>query len=90
MKFSEHLKFSVLGFSPKRVAYSAVVLGFLTIPLQFADDWRISAAAFWFTASLILVSNLLCLMLPPSTPKRLYPVVWLVIALIAHMLLSHI
>ena len=90
MKTTEHPKFSILGFSPRRVAYSAVVLGFLTIPLQFTDDWRIGAAAFWFTVSLILFSGLLCLMLPRSTPKRFYPVVWLLIALIAHMLLTHL
>ena len=90
MKMSERMKVSALGFSPKRVAYCAVVLGFLTIPLQFVDNWRIGAAAFRFTASLILVSSLFCLMLPRGTPKRFYPVVWLLIALIAHMLLSHI
>lgn len=80
MKTSVPPKFSVLGFSPRRVAYSAVVLGFLTIPLQFADNWRIGEAAYWFTASLILVSSLFCLMLPRGTPKRFYPVVWLLIA----------
>lgn len=90
MKAIDHAKFLVFGFSRKRAAYLAVVLGFLTIPLQFADNWRIGAAAFWFTASLLLLSGLLCLMIPRGTPKRFYPVAWLLIALIGHMLLAHL
>jgi hypothetical protein len=90
MKSSNYPKFSVPGFSPKRVAYSAVVLGFLTIPLQFTDDWRIGAAAFWFTVSMILLSGVLCLMLPRGKPNRFYPVIWLLIALMVHMLLAHL
>jgi hypothetical protein len=90
MKASEHLRFSAAGFSPRRVAYAAVALGFLAIPLQFADDWRVGAAGFWFTVSLVLIAGLFCFMLPRGTPKRFYPVAWLLIALVAHVLLAHL
>lgn len=48
MKVSEHLKYCAMGFSPRRVAYPVAALGFVGIPLQFADDWRVGAAAVRF------------------------------------------
>ena len=90
MKASEHLRFSALGFSPRRVAYLVALMGFATIPLQFFDDWRVGAAACWFGAVLVVVSALLCFMQPRRTTKRFYPVAWSLIALIAHMLSAHL
>jgi hypothetical protein len=90
MKVSEHLKFSSSGFSPRRVAFAAVVLSFATIPLHLSDNWRVSEVAFGFSLFLLLVSGLFCFTQPRGTPKRFHPVAWALFAFVAHMFSTHL
>jgi hypothetical protein len=90
MKVFEHLRFCANGFSPRRVAYLAAALGFLGIPLQFADDWRVGAAGFWFGVFVVFASATFCFMQPRDTAKRFNPVALSLIALIVQMLCAHL
>jgi hypothetical protein len=90
MMIFENLKFSTTGFSPRRVAYCAAALAFVTIPLQFADNWRVGAATCCFSVFVVLASSILCFMQPHDTPKRFHPVAWSLIAVIANILCTHL
>jgi hypothetical protein len=90
MKVSEHLKFCATGFSLKRVAYLVAALGFVGVPLQFAEDWRVGAAASWFGVFVVFASAFFCFLQPRDTPKRFHPVALSLIALIVQSLLVHL
>jgi hypothetical protein len=90
MKVFEHLRFCATGFSPKRVAYLVAALGFVGVPLQFADDWRVGVAACWFGVFVVLASAVFCFMQARGTPKRFHAVALSLIALIAQMLFAHL
>ena len=90
MKVSEHLKFCAAGFSPKRVAYMVAALGFVGIPLQFAEDWRVGAAASRFGVLVVFASAILCFLQPRGTPKRFHPVALSLIAFIVQSLFTHL
>lgn len=90
MTVLKHLKFCATRFSPKRTAYTVAALGFLGIPLQFADNWRVGQAAGWFGVFVVLASTILCFMQPRGTPKRFHPVALSLILLIVQMLLAHL
>jgi hypothetical protein len=90
MKIWEHLKLSVSGFSPRRVAYSAAVLSFATIPLHLSDNWRVSDAAFGFSLFLLLVSGLFCFLQARGTPNRFHPAAWSLFGFVAHMFCTHL
>jgi len=78
------------GFSPKRVAFLVAGLGFIGLPLQFADNWRVGAAGFWFGVFVVLASAVLCFLQPSRTPTKFYPVVLSIIALIVQGLFAHL
>ena len=78
------------GFSPKRAAYLVATLGFVGVPLQFADNWRTGVVASWFGLFIVVVSVALCFLQPRRTPKRFDPAALSLIALIVQMLLAHL
>jgi hypothetical protein len=90
MKVSEHLKFRATGCSSGRLAYLVASLGFLGIPLQFAEDWRVGAAASWFGMFVVFASTICCFMRPRGTPKRFHAVALSLIAFILQSLLVHL
>lgn len=90
MKVSEHLKFSVSGFSPKRVADVVAVLGFVGIPLQFAHDWRVGVLAGWFGVFVLFATAILCFMQPGGTSKKFHPFALSLIAFIGQLFFVHL
>ena len=90
MTLSEHLKFCTAGYSPGRLAYLVASLGFLGIPLKFAEDRRVGAAASWFGVFVVFASAICCLIQPRGTPKRFHAVALSLIALIVQSLLVHL
>jgi len=90
MKTSENAKHLPVGFSARHLAWLVAVLGFATVPLQFADNWKVGAAAFWFSLLLLSVCSVLCYLQPRTTSKRFHPAAWSMVAAMAHLLLAHL
>ena len=74
----------------KRIAYLVAGLGFLGIPLQFAEERRVGAAAFWFGVFVVFASTVFCFLQSRGTPKRFHTVALSLIALIVQMLCVHL
>jgi len=89
MSITEHLKFSVRGFSPKRMAYllDLMSVGFLPVHTFVSCEQSGGIAGFAFIDLLAVL--VLCLFAPRSDSHRFSPFVLGFFILVFHSLFSH-
>jgi hypothetical protein len=89
MTFTDHLKFSIVGFSAHRVAYVLAILSFGFVPGHFYVSCETSSAIAGIGMILLIGSLVLSFVTPRGTPHRLRPIALAFIAVIAHTLCTH-
>lgn len=89
MQMIEHFKFSILGFSPKRMGYLLVLvsLGFVPVHEYVSCEQSGGIAAFAFFDMLAVL--VLCLVTPRSESRRFAPFALGLAVLVLHTLFSH-
>jgi hypothetical protein len=90
MRAPEILKFSIRGFSPKRMAYLLVLVSALLWPLHFRADWRGEEYLGEVAFGLLIATFVLGLLIPRGNKRRLLPLPSLLALLvfIIHSLVS--
>jgi hypothetical protein len=89
MSIPQDLRFSVGGFSAKRMAY---ILSGCSLSLVPAHSWlpcEGSEVLGGFAVVLALITALLCWLIPRDAPHRLAPRVLAVLAFLAHLASVH-
>ena len=89
MSLPEPLKFSISGFSARRVALMLGGISFGFVPVHYFVSCEGSAATGAAGFTLFAVSSLLCLATPCDTPRRFRPLGLAFVALVLHMLSAH-
>jgi hypothetical protein len=89
MNFTDHLKFSVAGFSAHRVAYLLAILNFGFVPVHFYVSCETSSVTAGIGWLLLIGSLVLSFVTRRDIPHRFRPVVFALIAVIAHTLCTH-
>jgi hypothetical protein len=89
MNINEHLRFTTLGFSGKRVGYILSLVSFALIPSHFFISCDASSAVAGIGFVIFGVTIIFSLVNPRGTPHRLYPVAMSLIALVGHTLNQH-
>ena len=89
MTIPEHPKFSICGFSGKRVGYVLAFVSFALIPAHFYISCEASGAVAGIGMILFLTTGILSFIVPRGTPQRFRAVAFVFIALIGHMLCTH-
>jgi len=89
MQISQHLKFSVRGFSPKRMGYllDLVNLGF--VPVHFGASCEQSEGIAISALVNVLAVFVLCWFTPRSDRHRFLPLALGLAIFLPHMLLVH-
>jgi hypothetical protein len=89
MEINEHLKFSLRGFSPKRMGYllDLVSMGFVPVHMHVSCEQSGGIAAFAFFDMLTVLA--FCLFTPRSTPRRFGPFALGLAVLVLHNLFAH-
>ena len=89
MHIPEYLKFSVRGFSPKRMGYllDLVSLGF--VPVHFMASCEQSGGIACFAFFNILAIFVLCLLTTRTDKQRFMPFVLGIFIIILHSLFAH-
>jgi len=89
MHISQHLKFSVRGFSPKRMGYllDLVSLGFVPVHLSASCEQSGGITGFAFFEMLAVLA--LCLFTPRSDNHRFLPFVLGFFVFVLHSLFTH-
>ena len=89
MNFTDHLKFSIGGFSAHRVAHVLAILSFGFVPVHFYVSCEASDATAGIGMILLIGSSVLSFLTPRGTPHRFRPIAFAFIAVIAHTLCTH-
>jgi hypothetical protein len=89
MILPEPLKFTVGGFSPKRVGYALALVSFALVPAHSYVSCEASGAINCIGVILFLITSLLSLTVQRGTPHRFRPLAWAFIAVVAHTLCVH-
>ena len=89
MHIPEPLKFTIGGFSAKRVGYVLAVASFALVPAHFYVSCEMSGLTFGSGLILFLASSVLSFVIPRGTPHRFHPMALGFIAVVAHMLCTH-
>ena len=89
MQLMEHFKFSLRGFSPKRMAYllDLVCLGF--VPHHMSSSCEESAGLAGYALVNLLAVFVLCLFTPRSDSRRFLPFALGFYVLLMHSMCSH-
>jgi hypothetical protein len=89
MTLPEGSKFSVGGFSGRRVGYVLAFLCLALVPAHFYVPCEVSAAIASVDMLMFLLTAILCFSAPRSTPHRLRPLAFAFAAFVGHTLCSH-
>ncbi len=89
MTIPEHFRFTVRGFSAKRVGYVLAAMSFAFVPAHFYISCEMSGLIGGFSIVLFLSTAMLSFFVPRGTPHRFRPLAFAFIAVIAHMLCTH-
>jgi|RhiMethySRZTD1v2_1073278.scaffolds.fasta_scaffold3777622_1 hypothetical protein len=89
MSVSEHLRFSVRGFSAKRVGYVLDALSFSLVPIHFRVPCEISGLLSGFGIILFFSTAVLTILVPRGTPKKFRPLGVAFVALLFNLLSTH-
>ena len=84
MRTSEHLKFAVRGFSPKRMAYMLVLISAGFWPFHFRADWRGDEYLSLLALVCMMAAFVLGYFVPRSDKKRFLPAVLGLFVLMIH------
>jgi hypothetical protein len=86
---SEHLQFSLTGFSGKRVGYVVALTSFLLVPVHYYVSCEASGTVAGMSILLMALTPALCVFTPRATPHRFRPAAYALFAAVLHMLSSH-
>ena len=89
MSILNELKFTLRGFSPRRVAYVLSVGGFGLAPLHTHVSCEMSGALCGMSMCVVAFATLLCFIAPRATANRFAPVAIALLAFFANTLFSH-
>ena len=89
MHIPEPLKFTLGGFSAKRVGYILAITSFAFVPGHFFVSCEMSGLLAVFGIISFLATTVLSFISPRGTPHRFRPLAFAFIAFIAHSLCSH-
>ena len=89
MSIPQPFKYSVSGFSAKRVGYALVVANFALLPAHFQVSCEVSGEIAGIGIILFLITLLLSIFIPRGTPDRFRPLRFAMVALVAHMVCQH-
>lgn len=89
MGFLEHPKFSIGGFSGKRVGYPLAVVSLALIPAHFYISCEASSAVACMGLIVFGLTGVFSLAVPRGTPQRFRPLAFASVALVGHMLCTH-
>lgn len=89
MNIPDQLKFSIKGFSGKRVGYVFAVMSFALVPVHFAVDCRVSGAIALMSFVLFLITGILSFFNPRGTVNRFLPLGLTLLGAVAHTLFMH-
>jgi len=89
MNIPEPLKFTIGGFSAKRVGYALVITNFAFVPAHFYVPCEVSGLICGFSIILFLASTVLSFIIPRGTPHRFRPLALGFLAVVAHSLCTH-
>ena len=89
MNFPRALKFTVLGFSPRRMAYILCALLFALVPLHSHFPCEASEALGGFALMMILIIGGLCWLIPQTVKDWWVPRVLAFIGFVAHLTMIH-
>lgn len=89
MDIAEHTRFTLRGFSAKRVGYIAAVMGFAFVPAHLYVSCEVSEMFVMFSTMLFLLTTGLSLVVHRGTPNRFRPLTIALVATVANMLTAH-
>jgi hypothetical protein len=89
MSLQQHLRFTLTGFSPSRVALVLCVLSFSLVPAHFYVSCQMSGVIGMTSLVLLAAVVVLCLASPKAAPRRFLPLALALFAVLAHMLCTH-
>ena len=89
MRVSDELKFSVRGFSAKRVSYVLSLIGFVGVPIHAQVSCTASGAIAGTSTYLLVTVGLLTLSIPRNAPNRYRPLGLAFLAVIANLFSMH-
>jgi len=89
MHIPEPLKFTIGGFSAKRVGYALAAASFAFVPAHFYVSCEVSALLSGFGMILLLATSAFSFVVPRGTPHRFRPLAFAFTAVIAHSLCTH-
>jgi len=89
MSTPEPFKFSVGGFSVKRVGYALAVANFALVPAHFHVACDGSSEIAGIGIILSLITSLLSVFIPRGTPNRFRPLGLAIVAFVAHTICQH-
>ncbi len=89
MNIPTPFRFTIGGFSAKRVGYVAALISLAGVPVHFYVSCEMSGTIAEASIVLFLITGVLSLISPRGTPHRFYPLVLAFIAVIAHDVFTH-
>jgi hypothetical protein len=89
MRIPEQLRFSLDGFSGKRVGSVLAVVSFALVPTHFYASCEESGAVAAIGLTLFFFTGFLSFLVPRGTPHRFQPFAFAFLALVGHMLCAH-
>lgn len=89
MTIPQSLKFSIGGFSGKRVGYVLAFVSFALVPTHFYVSCEASGAVAGIGLIAFLLTGVLSFIVPRGTPHRFRPLAFTFFALVAHTLCTH-
>ena len=89
MRIPQDLRFSVGGFSPKRMAYMLSACSFVLLPMHRRLPGEASEALAGFALMVALITAVLCSRIPREAPHWLLPRVLALLAFLMHLALVH-
>lgn len=89
MHIAEYLKFSISGFSPKRMGYLLDLVSLSFVPVHFIVSCKQSGGIACFAFFNILAVLILCLLTIRTDKQRFMPFVLGIFIIILHTLFTH-
>ena len=89
MDIPESVRFTVGGFSGKRLGYVLAMGSFALVPAHSFASCEVSGLLCVFAVFLLMGTWIFSLMVPRGTEQRLRPVAWAFVALVVNSLCTH-
>jgi hypothetical protein len=89
MNIPQDLRFTIGGFSPKRMAYALSAFSLVLVPVHSRVPCEASEALGGVALMLAFITGVLCWLIPRDAPHRLLPRVFALVAFLAHLASIH-